>query len=101
MDKVDVVQQTLIQLNEQIEGFDCELLEDTVLDPYSLNCRVGGAAMRLGNLGYAFYRLSLYFTLESSIKPFTATLVADQGHFIRHVVSAYFGVVDTDLLVLG
>jgi hypothetical protein len=62
---------------------------------------LAGAAMRLGNLGYAFYWLSLYFTLESSIKPFTATLVADQGHFIRHVVSAYFGVVDTDLLVPG
>lgn len=31
-DKVDVVQQTLIQLNEQIEGFDCESLELTVLD---------------------------------------------------------------------
>jgi hypothetical protein len=57
--------------------------------------------MRLGNLGRAFYRLSLYFTLESTIKPFTAKLVADQGHFIRHVVSAYFGVVDTDPLVRG
>jgi hypothetical protein len=57
--------------------------------------------MRLGNLSYAVYWLSLYFTLESTIKPFTATLVADQGHFIRHVVSAYFGVVDTDLLARG
>jgi hypothetical protein len=26
------VQQTLIQLNERIEGFDCEPLEATVLD---------------------------------------------------------------------
>jgi hypothetical protein len=57
--------------------------------------------MRLGNLGYAFYWLSLYFTLEPTIKPFIATLVADQGHFIRHVVSAYFGVVHTDLLARG
>lgn len=32
LDKVDVVQQTLIQLNERIEGFDCEPLEDTALD---------------------------------------------------------------------
>jgi hypothetical protein len=32
LDKVEVVQQTLIQLNEQIEGFDCEPLEATVLD---------------------------------------------------------------------
>jgi hypothetical protein len=27
--------------------------------------------------------------------------VADQGHFIRHIVSAHFDVVDTDFLVLG
>ena len=32
LDKVAVVQQTLIQLNGRIEGFDCEPLEDTVLD---------------------------------------------------------------------
>jgi hypothetical protein len=64
-----------------------------------LSCRRGCNATC--NVGYAFFWLSLCFTLESTIKPFTATLVADQGHFIRHVVSAYFGVVDTDLLVRG
>jgi cell division protein FtsI/penicillin-binding protein 2 len=45
--------------------------------------------------------LPLYFRPESTIKPFTATLIAHQGHLIHHIVSAYFYVVDTDLPVRG
>jgi hypothetical protein len=100
LDEIDVVQQTLIQLNEQIEGFDANPSSYCARQPYSVNCRVG-AVMRLATLATRFLSFRSASTLESTIKPFTATLVADQGHFIRHVVSAYFGVVDTDLLVRG